>query len=84
MLKRLKVRLRALLRKNEMEHELDEEMRDHLERIVEQHLAQGMTLQEARRAALRDFGGFEQAKEEIKTIGSDLGRSLYKLITFII
>jgi Acidobacterial duplicated orphan permease len=66
MLERLKVRLRTLLHKDEMERELDEEMRDHLERMVEQNLAQGMTPQEARRAALRDFGGFEQAKEECR------------------
>ncbi|HKQ06511.1 MAG TPA: ABC transporter permease [Blastocatellia bacterium] len=66
MLIRLKGRLRALLRKNKMERELDEEMRYHLERMVEQNLAQGMTPSSARRAALRDFSGFEQAKEECR------------------
>src|ERR1041384_1543906 len=66
MLERMKVRLRALLHKDEMERELDQEMRSHLERMVEQNLAQGMTPKEARRAALRDFGGFEQAKEECR------------------
>ena len=66
MLKRLRVRLRALLRKNEMERDLDEEMSLHLERMVERNVAQGMNPKEARSAALRDFGGFEQAKEECR------------------
>ena len=66
MLKGLKVRLRALLRKNEMERHLDEELSLHLERMVEQYVAQGMTPKDARSAALRDFGGFEQAKEECR------------------
>src|ERR1041384_7206472 len=66
MLERMKVRRRALLRKDEMERELDEEMRDHLERMIKQNLAQGMTPKQARSAALRDFGGFEQAKEECR------------------
>ena len=63
MLEGLKVRLRALLRENKMEQELDEEMSLHLERMVEQNIAQGMSHKDARSAALRDFGGFEQAKE---------------------
>jgi predicted permease len=60
------VRLRALLRKKQMDRELDEEMRFHLERMVERNIAQGMTPGYARSAALRDFGGFQQAKEECR------------------
>ena len=66
MLKTLRVRLRALLRNKEMDRELDEEMSLHLERMVEHNVAQGMTRDDARRAALRDFGGFQQAKEECR------------------
>jgi predicted permease len=66
MIGRLRVRLRALLHRGEVERELDEEMNYHLERMVEQNLAQGMSLKEARRAALRDFGGLEQAKEQCR------------------
>jgi predicted permease len=66
MLEGLKMRLRALVRDNKMEQELDEEMSLHLERMVEQNIAQGMSRKDARSAALRDFGGFEQAKEKCR------------------
>lgn len=66
MLEGLKVRLRGLLRKTEMEQELDQEMSLHLERMVEQNIAQGMSHKDARSTALRDFGGFEQAKEKCR------------------
>src|SRR5215208_7825568 len=59
-------RLRALFRKPEVEHELDEELRFHLEREFEQNLARGMSPAEARRAALLKFGGVEKIKEECR------------------
>src|SRR5687768_16396216 len=63
---RLRRRLRALVRKGEMERELDQEMHHHLDREIEQNLQSGMTPQEARAAALRAFGGMEQSKEECR------------------
>lgn len=65
-LNKLKRRLRALLRKQEFELELDEELRFHLEREIAQNLQNGMGPEEARYAALRSFGGIEQAKEECR------------------
>ncbi len=56
-------RLRALLRKSEMERELDEELRYHVEQQTEQNIRLGMSPEEARQAALKSFGGVEQAKE---------------------
>jgi putative ABC transport system permease protein len=64
MLNRLKLRLRALFHKTEMERELDEELRFHLEKEIEQNLRRGLTPEEARYAALRSFGGVERVKEE--------------------
>ena len=46
-----------------MDGELDEELRYHLEREAELNVRGGMTRAEARRAALRAFGGVEQARE---------------------
>ena len=40
-----------------------EEMNAHLELLTERNLAAGMSPEEARHAALRDFGGIEQIKE---------------------
>ncbi|HEY6659635.1 MAG TPA: ABC transporter permease, partial [Pyrinomonadaceae bacterium] len=61
---KLKQRLRALFRKAELEQELDEELRFHLEQETEKNLARGMSMEEARWAALRSFGGVEQVKEK--------------------
>ena len=59
-------RLRTLFRKHAFERELNDEMRFHLERQVEENIASGMSPQEARRAATREFGGVEQVKEECR------------------
>jgi predicted permease len=68
MVNRLRLRLRALFRKAEMERELEEEMRFHLEKEVEQNMARGMSPEEARLAALRSFGGVERVKEESRDV----------------
>ncbi len=63
MLSRLKARLRSLFLKLQVEHELDEELRNHIERQTEQNIRLGMSPEEARYAARKAFGGMEQAKE---------------------
>ena len=60
------LRLRSLLRRSEVDGELDEEIRYHLERKIEEHIAGGMTAEEARYAALRAMGGVEQQKEKCR------------------
>ncbi|HEY6400920.1 MAG TPA: ABC transporter permease [Blastocatellia bacterium] len=60
---RLKIALRALLRRAQTERELDEELRYHIEQQIEQNIRLGMNLEEARTAARKAFGGVEQAKE---------------------
>ncbi|MBO0860038.1 MAG: ABC transporter permease [Chloracidobacterium sp.] len=63
MLNRLKTALRTLLRKSEIERELDDELRYHIEQQTEQNIRLGMNPEEARIAARKTFGGVEQAKE---------------------
>ncbi|MEA2206596.1 MAG: hypothetical protein QOE77_3372 [Blastocatellia bacterium] len=63
---RIGKRWRALFHRDEMEHELDAELRFHLERDVEENLQSGMDPEEARYAALRAFGGMEQSREECR------------------
>jgi putative ABC transport system permease protein len=63
MLSKLGTWLRALLRKSEMERELDEELRYHIKQQTEQNIRLGMSPEEARYAAQKAFGGVEQAKE---------------------
>src|SRR5262245_3652537 len=63
---KLPLRLRSLFRRAQVEQELDEEFRYHLERQIEDHIARGMLPEEARRATLRAMGGIEQRKEECR------------------
>jgi predicted permease len=65
---RLKRRLRALFRSADLERELDDELRFHLEKEIEQNIARGMSAGEARTMALRDFGGVERFKEEARDV----------------
>ena len=58
--------LRAVLRRADVERDLDREMRAHLELEVEANVRAGMTPHEARRAALVAFGGVERAKEDVR------------------
>jgi len=55
--------LGRLLRRGRLETELDAELRDHLERQVDDYVRAGMTEPEARRRAAVEFGGLERAKE---------------------
>ena len=60
------LRLRSLFRWAQADQELDDELRDHLERKTEEYVAQGMTQEEAHRRARFDLGGIEQTKEECR------------------
>jgi hypothetical protein len=67
-LKKLGLRLRALFFNPKMEDELQAELQFHLEREREENIARGMTPEEARLAALRNFGGVERVKEESRDV----------------
>ena len=81
-------RLRGLFRRQNLDEDLDEEIRAHLEMQIEDYVRQGMTAEEARYAALRKFGGVDQVKETyrdrrglpaIETLIRDLGYGLRML-----
>src|SRR5256884_5781357 len=59
----LAARLLSLFRRRGLDRDLDAELRSHLDMAVEHHLAQGMNSEQARRQALLDFGGVEQARQ---------------------
>lgn len=56
-------RVRAFLREDLLDRELDEEMASHLEMAVEENMRRGLSPEEARRQALVRFGGVQQARE---------------------
>ena len=66
MLSDLRIRLRALFQRDAMEHELDEELRFHLEHEVEKLVAAGIPRAEAERRARLAFGGVERIKEDAR------------------
>jgi len=62
----ISLRLRSLCRQRQVDQELDDELRDHLERKTDKYVAKGMSPQEARRQAFLEMGGIEQRKEEYR------------------
>src|SRR5262245_45026466 len=56
-------RLGGLFFKRRREQDLDDEIRFHLEMQIEDNIRQGMSQEEARYKAMRQFGGVEQVKE---------------------
>src|SRR6267143_5717992 len=60
------LRLRSLFRWAQTDQELDDELRDHLDRKTQEYVAQGMTQEEAHRRARLDLGGIEQTKEKCR------------------
>jgi putative ABC transport system permease protein len=60
------LRLRSLFRWAQADQELDDELRDHLERKSEEYVAKGMAPEEARRRARLELGGMEKVKEECR------------------
>ena len=60
------LRLRSLFRRAQADQELQDELREHLDRKTEEYVAQGMTQEEARRRARLDLGGIEQTKDQCR------------------
>src|SRR5438067_3702486 len=56
-------RLLGLYHKKSREAEMAEEIKQHVDLLTERNIAAGMLPYEARKAALRQFGGVEQVKE---------------------
>src|SRR6185503_6096847 len=63
-------RLRALLRSRRMDREIDDEIASHLAEAADDYVRQGLSPEEARRAAQRSFGGVPQTKEVYRQVRS--------------
>ena len=63
-------RLRALVRSRQMDREIDDEIASHLAEATEEYVQQGLSPEEARRAAQRSFGGVTQTKEVYRQVRS--------------
>ena len=65
-------RLSALVRSRQMDREIDDEITSHLAEATEEYVQQGLSPEEARRAAQRRFGGVTQTKEVYREVRSFL------------
>jgi predicted permease len=77
----VRLRFRAILHRDKMESELEEEIRSHLDLQTQKYAQKGMSAKEARRAAHRDFGALQRTKEECRderrvSLWSDLQQDL--------
>ena len=80
-LHKLRLRFRALFQKQKLDAQMDDEMRSHIEMQTQENIDSGMHPDEARYAALRQFGWVESIKETcrdqrgvswIENLGQDL------------
>ena len=60
------LRLRSLFGREQVEKDLSDELRDHLDRKTQEYVAQGMTQEDAHRRARLDLGGIEQTKDKCR------------------
>jgi len=58
-------RFMSLFLHKELDARLDEELVAHVDLVIAENLRRGMSPDEARTAALRDFGGVTQVRERI-------------------
>ena len=58
--------LRSLGRRRDLEDGLSDELRFHLDRLIERNVHRGLTLEEARRHAAIEFGGLERVREQTR------------------
>lgn len=63
---RIALRLRAVLGRGRLAREMDEEMREHLERATERFMARGMSPSDARGAARREFGNLPMIEADAR------------------
>jgi len=57
-------------RRKRMLAQLDQDIRDHIERETEDNIERGMSPEEARRGAMRKFGNVTRLKEETREVWS--------------
>ena len=65
-MRKLRLRFRSLFNGSHIEDDLDDELRDYLQREAEREIAAGASPEEARRRALSTLHGLERVKEECR------------------
>lgn len=68
MLQRVVAYVAGMFRRRQVEAEADDELRFHVEMETDEGLARGLSMDEARRVALRDLGGLVQTHEAVRQV----------------
>jgi predicted permease len=63
---KLLLRIRSLFHRDDVDREMEQELSFHMEQQIATHIAAGMLPEEARYAAMREFGGVEQIREQCR------------------
>jgi predicted permease len=75
--------LHSLIHRRDVKHEIDAEMRFHIEQRAAENIAAGMTQDEAAREAFKRFGNIQSVREECRDIRhANLGESFLQDIRF--
>jgi putative ABC transport system permease protein len=80
-LDKARLRFRSLFRRAKADAELEAELRFHIDQLIEENIAKGMTADEARSLALRQMGGvtqFQEACRDVRQVNvfEELGRDV--------
>jgi predicted permease len=59
-------RISTLVRRSSADNDLNAELRAHIDALTDENIRRGMTIEDARAAAHREFGGVEQTKESYR------------------
>ena len=68
----LRLRLRSLFRRAQVEQELEDELRFHVDQLTARHVGRGLSVEDARRTALRTTYGIEAVKDwsrDVRRVG---------------
>ncbi|HEX5107263.1 MAG TPA: ABC transporter permease [Vicinamibacterales bacterium] len=68
MVTRIATAVRRLLQRRRVAREMDDELAFHIEMETQANIKRGLSPAEARRQALRDLGGMDQTKEQIRDV----------------
>jgi predicted permease len=68
MFERIATSVRGLFQRRRVAREMDDELAFHVDRETQANVQRGLSPTEARRRALRDLGGMDQTKEEIRDV----------------
>jgi predicted permease len=63
---RFRSAIRNLFRKSRRDEDLDTELRSYTESLAQERMREGMSLEQARRAARIELGGIEKVKEDVR------------------